>query len=141
MRADVSPDGQWLAYFSGSGRLKKVATAASMDLCAGVALGGWTRPHDPLRSDGRHHARVTDGGTPEMMFRQKRRADLIFSAAGGRAVVQRHHQAGPNRWDRRSPLENCLAKRNRGDGGSDALPEDRSRRMCCETDSTESAST
>ena len=78
----VIPVGQWLAYFSGSGQLKKVAIAggASMDLCAATLPFGasWTRDNTILFGQTGGIMRVSaDGGTPETdRSGQKRRTDL-----------------------------------------------------------------
>ena len=96
-----------------------------------------TRPHDPLRSDGRHHARVGRWRhTGNDRSRQKRRADLRRPAAAWRArrVVQRHQQgraeslgrgAGPRRG-----IVLAQANRRRRRRQRSPLPEDRSRRVC-----------
>ena len=126
----LSPDGQWLAYFSGSGRLTKVAIGggASLDLCAATPPFGasWTRDHTILFGQAGGIMRVSaDGGTPEMIV-PARNGEQIYGAEllpGGRAVLfSATNKAGPNRWDEAQVLVEELSSHKRtvvADGGSD----------------------
>ena len=126
----VSPDGQWVAYFAGSGQLKKVAIGggASMDLCAATLPFGasWTRDDTILFGQTAGIMRVSaDGGTPEMIV-PARNGERIYGAQllpGGRAVLfSATSKAGPNRWDAAQVLVEELSSHKRtvvADGGSD----------------------
>ncbi len=126
----LSPDGQWLAYFSGSGRLKKVAIGggASMDLCAATLPYGasWTRDHTILFGQTAGIMRVSaDGGSSEIIV-PARNGERIYGAQllpGGRAVLfSATNKAGPNRWDEAQVLVEELSSHKRtvvADGGSD----------------------
>ena len=119
-----------MAYFSGSGRLKKVAIGggASMDLCAATLPFGasWTRDDTILFGQTAGIMRVSaDGGTPEMIV-PARNGERIYGAQmlpGGRAVLfSATSKAGPNRWDEAQVLVEELSSHKRtvvADGGSD----------------------
>ena len=126
----VSPDGQWVAYFSGSGQLRKVSIGggASIDLCAATLPFGasWTRDHTILFGQTAGIMRVSaDGGTPEMIV-PARNGERIYGAQvlpGGRAVLfSATTKAGPNRWNDAQVLVEELSSHKRtvvADGGSD----------------------
>jgi eukaryotic-like serine/threonine-protein kinase len=105
----LSPDGEWVAYFTVAGHIKKmpVTGGPAVTLCAvtdNLPLGAtWTRDNTILFAQAAGIMQVSaDGGTPELLVRAADGEQFYGPQLlpGGRAVlfsVTRSH--APNRWD------------------------------------------
>jgi hypothetical protein len=137
----VSPDGQWMAYFSGqrrsgdsilsgSGQLTKIAATggAPVILCAATMPFGasWSRDNTILFGQAAGIMRVSaDGGTPTLIV-PAREGEQIYGPQllpGGRAVLfSVTRNLGPNRWDEAQVVAEQLSSHQRTvvvEGGSD----------------------
>jgi Tol biopolymer transport system component len=126
----VSPDGRWLAYFSGSGQLKKVPVegGAPMILCAATIPFGasWAADNTIVFGQAAGIMRVSaDGGAPTLIVPAKA-GEQFYGAQllpGGRAVLfSVTTKTGPNRWNEAQVVVEDLSSHERTvvvEGGSD----------------------
>jgi eukaryotic-like serine/threonine-protein kinase len=127
----VSPDGQWVAYFAGTGRLIKMAVGggAPVIVCAATTPFGarWGPDNTILFGQLAGIMRVSaNGGTPELVIR----ADDGEQLYGPQLLPDKDSvlfsvtkDLGPNRWDEAQIVVQSLASGKRTvvvRGGSDA---------------------
>jgi Tol biopolymer transport system component len=103
----LSPDGQWVAYVSSAGELKKIAIGGGtpVTLCSAEFPYGasWTRDNTILLGQRRGIVRVSaNGGTPELIVAAGEGEELYGPQLlpGGRSVLFIVAKGqGPNRWE------------------------------------------
>jgi eukaryotic-like serine/threonine-protein kinase len=126
----VSPDGRWIAYFAGSGQLKKIPAAggAPVTLCSATYPFGasWAHDNTILFGQAAGIMRVSaDGGTPTLIV-PANHGEQIYGPQllpGGRALLfSATRKQGPNRWDEAQVVVEDLSSHTRTvvvEGGSD----------------------
>jgi serine/threonine-protein kinase len=126
----LSPDGQWVGYFTTTGQLKKVAVTGGtpIPLCAADFPFGasWAPDNTILFGQPAGIMRVSaDGGAPELVVRAVE-GELMFgphSLPGNSVLYSVTKSLGPGRWDEAQIVAQSLSSGQRTvlvEGGSDA---------------------
>jgi serine/threonine-protein kinase len=126
----LSPDGQWVGYFAGTGQLKKVAVSGGTPgtLCAAAFPFGasWARDNTILFGQSAGIMRVSaNGGAPELVVRADE-GELMYGPQllpGNSVLFSVTKGLGPGRWDEAQIVVQSLSSGQRTvlvQGGSDA---------------------
>jgi eukaryotic-like serine/threonine-protein kinase len=127
----LSPDGQWVGYWAGTGELKKMAVSggAPVILCRATIPSGvsWALDNTILFGQNAGVMRVSaNGGTPELIIRAGEGEQLYgpqLLPDGGSVLFSVTTDNGPARWDQAQVVVQSLSSGKRTpvvQGGSDA---------------------